>query len=1543
MKMSIRNIMTIAFAMALLAAPFAQASTLYWDGGTADAGDPGNGLSAGGAGTWDTALKNWDAGAVPHVAWINGSLDTAYFGGTAGTVTLGEAISVGGLLFTTTGYTINNSTYTLTFGATDNTILLNNVGAATITGQLGGSGNVALTAANPVTAGTVTFNGISTGGWSGTTTVNPGIRLEMTGNVNNQALLNTSAIYLYGGTIAMGSATTVIGTRINRINDSAPINSYGGTIEWSVNQSGTTAETNGILNLISGQFNFVETYSLSSGNQIYTLSGLSRTGASNTSVASLQAKNTAFSTSGGQRMIVGGISANTPAGEIVGPWLTTLYSNLAAADYIIYSNGGSGGTYYAIPAAATLTAPGESGWSSSTTAYQFAAAATLSATRSAAALRYTGAAASLGLGASTFNLETYGILNAGSGLLTISTTGTGCLTTSNTGSGTTNNLFLTTAVNAITVSAPIKDNTSVVTLVKSGSSTLTLASMNNTYSGGTVINAGSLNLGSNSDANLGAASGGLTFNGSGTITYTDGLVLNVNRTITLNQGANIALNNAITVNGKLTGSGAFSVNTADAFIFSNSSNDFSGTIMSATANSTGYGLDMASIGDATGAGLINLNNGTFRWIKASGGTTTFANRQFALSGTTGPGTISARGASSDENLIINKDLLITGVGNKTLTLAGINTGNNTFAGNIADGPSSVISLTKADAGKWILSGTNTYSGATTVTAGKLVGVVGGSCSNSAVTVSAANVTLGVSVTDNTLQWACNSLTYSAASTLEFAFDAITPSTTVAPLQVNGNIVFAVASAVSCTGSSLPEGTYPLMTWTGAFSGVAPSSLTLSSGTGLLVLDPANKTLWLSISASGSSKQPLTWKGAGDKIWIANEAVYTKWQDATPVNTNYQETTLSGITVGDNVVFGTTGAGTVTLNTIVSPASMSVASTANYTFSGTGSIAGPGGLTKTSSGTLTLATTNGYSGGTSLGAGTLSIGINDALGTGPVVLSGGTIQSSDATARTLNNPVVLNGNTTVGGTGNLSFTSPGAGSVAAASTLTVNGSLNATFATALSGSGALTKAGTGTMTLTGTNTYSGATTISGGSLVVNGGQITNNAAVFITGASSMAITNNGKVFSGGAAHSIGSAAGSSSVQVMGGGAGTSLWSLGNQDLYFGVIGNKGANNNSLRIDGAGVAGSAVVTNINTLYIGRTTLNSSMVMTNGAQMFVNGQVRMGNPYYDMAAGNNSIVIVGGDADSIFYGNNQPVYLGYGERTGSSYNKLYVGNGGVLTNAGDVYVGDIRDSQNGDNPSHSNQLMVNDGGKAYLRSNIYVGYCQIASRRANSNSVLIANSGLVDVPSALIVGSPNLDGAVGSFNSTTITNGGRLFTGANSYIGRAEGNTRVANNNTAWVNGANSLWNLGNKNLFVGSATGTGQAMGNVFSVTAGGMATNMSALIVSAANTLSLGAGGQIYAGAATISGTLAVGLDKNATPVSGNLAVAGNLNVNSATLDVSLSGTPTTPCVIASYDSLTGSFAATNGLPATYKLEMDYKGQKQIAIVYSAAGTLIRIF
>ena len=54
-----------------------------------------------------------------------------------------------------------------------------------------------------------------------------------------------------------------------------------------------------------------------------------------------------------------------------------------------------------------------------------------------------------------------------------------------------------------------------------------------------------------------------------------------------------------------------------------------------------------------------------------------------------------------------------------MTLQGSNAGLNIFTGPIVDSSGGATNLTKAGVGLWVLGGSNTYSGATTVNAGTL--------------------------------------------------------------------------------------------------------------------------------------------------------------------------------------------------------------------------------------------------------------------------------------------------------------------------------------------------------------------------------------------------------------------------------------------------------------------------------------------------------------------------------------------------------------------------------------------------------------------------------------------------------------------------------------------------------------------------------------------------------------------------------------------------------------------------------------------------------
>jgi autotransporter-associated beta strand protein len=157
-----------------------------------------------------------------------------------------------------------------------------------------------------------------------------------------------------------------------------------------------------------------------------------------------------------------------------------------------------------------------------------------------------------------------------------------------------------------------------------------------------------------------------------------------------------------------------------------------------------------------------------------------------------------------------------------------------------------------------------------------------------------------------------------------------------------------------------------------------------------------------------------------------------------------------------------------------------------------------GLEKKGTGTLALfGGSANITGNFILSEGTLQIGTNTVsntttsittgvIGTGSLVLAGGTLSSNGTVSRTLLNNVTISGSSVTLGdatnNGPLTF-SAGAGSTTTLATnATLNTASDVTIAQNISGgSNSLTKTGSGTLTLSGTNSYTGGTTVSNGTL------------------------------------------------------------------------------------------------------------------------------------------------------------------------------------------------------------------------------------------------------------------------------------------------------------------------------------------------------------------------------------------------------------------------------------------------------------------------------
>ena len=133
---------------------------------------------------------------------------------------------------------------------------------------------------------------------------------------------------------------------------------------------------------------------------------------------------------------------------------------------------------------------------------------------------------------------------------------------------------------------------------------------------------------------------------------------------------------------------------------------------------------------------------------------------------------------------------------------------------------------------------------------------------------------------------------------------------------------------------------------------------------------------------------LVWRGDN----VAN--VWNLYQ----TNDWFNGAALQSFNGDDNVTFDDTGSNSLPVNIVgqLSPNSLLVNSTKNYTFGGSGTLVGSFTLVKTNSGILTLTGTNSFSGGLVITGGTVIITNNaNAGGSGTIYLNGGTLNEASA--------------------------------------------------------------------------------------------------------------------------------------------------------------------------------------------------------------------------------------------------------------------------------------------------------------------------------------------------------------------------------------------------------------------------------------------------------------------------------------------------------------------------------------------------------------------
>ncbi|WP_368541159.1 autotransporter outer membrane beta-barrel domain-containing protein [Enterobacter soli] len=611
-----------------------------------------------------------------------------------------------------------------------------------------------------------------------------------------------------------------------------------------------------------------------------------------------------------------------------------------------------------------------------------------------------------------------------------------------------------------------------------GETTLTSA---NTYTGGSVLDAGTLNVAS-ADA---LGTGDVTINAAGTVVISNQSNVFANN-ITNNGLLNIT-GQLASLEGTLTGSGENRIGALNARVDADNSSYTglwnilsTGSLSVESSENLGAGavqlVGILNIVPATGGfDFSNVLTGTGLMKAAMGGGNAFdftSNVGSLFTGTfaMGPGTFSLDGVNTSTltNATLQLDLgssttvgatqqnvanltLNGGVLNfPTLPTGFINTGTlNMVTGTVRVDPDAIVdstNLLRADDGEGVqlVAATSNSGSASNLTLQDLTG--------NALTTSTGNVTqngntvavatysdFGLNETNGLgVGYTLSQLDIQAGQTLTLSGDAATPSGAAdmkALLTGTGNLVVDATNAItlanagnSYTGTTtVTDGTLRA----GALNVIDDSSqVTLDSGTtfDLNGLDQSvnnlngtgNVTLGAGDLTVNTAAGTVTYGGAIGGAGSVTTAGAGTW--VLTGNSSY----TGGTTVGAGVLqLGAGGTSGGITGDITNNASL-VLNRANA-LNLTGVIDGTGSLSQNGTGVSTLSGANSYAGGTAVNAGTLTAANATALGTGAAAVSSGATLNLSFANGTITNAISNAGLVNVTGANEtLSSTFTGAG-------------------------------------------------------------------------------------------------------------------------------------------------------------------------------------------------------------------------------------------------------------------------------------------------------------------------------------------------------------------------------------------------------------------------------------------------------------------------------------------------------------------------------------
>ncbi|MCJ2069870.1 autotransporter domain-containing protein [Methylobacterium sp. J-030] len=745
-----------------------------------------------------------------------------------------------------------------------------------------------------------------------------------------------------------------------------------------------------------------------------------------------------------------------------------------------------------------------------------------------------------------------------------------------------------------------------------GTTVLTAA---NTYTGGTTISGGMLEI--SSDANLGATVGALSFDGGTLATTAD---VASARTVTLNAGGGTFAPGAVTTltaSGTVGGAGGLML-AGPGTLALVGANTYSGatTITAGVLNIR----SSTALGAADGTAATGTTVASGAALELQGGIAV-GNEALSLAGTGVSGFGALRSISGDNSYAgsvtltddsrINADagLLtvsgsITGTGSSPfdtwrLTLGGA--GDGAMSGTIGRG---IAGLSKDGAGTWTLTGANTVAADTTVRGGRLRITGGGTMSDAFGTVDAAGgSTADVTVMGTNSRWTnTNGVKVGAsgrgALTIAHGGAASGGSGTIGADRGSVGTVTVTGAKSAWTHSfNLYVGQGGTGTMTVADRGAVSNTIGYigngagSSGSVTVTGADSRWTSSIGLIVGSSGTGTLT-VAEGATVAVTGGALTLAQQHGSTGTLAIgappgQAAVPAGTISAAQVTFGA-GSGTLVFNHTGNPDGSAV------TFAPV--IAGAGSVQQRA-GTTILTGANTYTGGTTVSAGTLA-------------LSGaGTLGSATAAATVKGATSVLD----LGGTRQIQA----AVTLADGATL-LNGALTAPVA---SSGGTLARiAGTATLTTTGgttvstANRYTGATTVGDGSILKAGG------AGGFSAASAYTLAGSGTLDLAGASNIVGALAGASPAALVTSSAGGSavLTVAGlSAGTFAGTIGN-GAGAVGLTLAGAG----ALTLTGTSSYTGATTIGAGATLrlgdggTAGAIPATSGVANAGTLVFDRA---------------------------------------------------------------------------------------------------------------------------------------------------------------------------------------------------------------------------------------------------------------------------------------------------------------------------------------